>query len=87
LCPAAQTTLRGFKIIIESKFNNNHLKFNCDFKIHMAFEMITQKKKKKKVVSFACNLLFNYEFLKKKKKAQENDTKQISKTTKNKNKN
>jgi hypothetical protein len=49
LCPAAQTTLRGFKIIIESKFN--------------------------------------YEFVKKKKKAQENDTKQISKTTKNKNKN
>jgi hypothetical protein len=49
LCPAAQTTLRGFKIIIESKFNNNHLKFNCDFKIHMAFEMITQKKKKKKI--------------------------------------
>jgi hypothetical protein len=37
-----------FKIIIESKSNNDSIKFNNNFKIQLTFEITKKKKKKKK---------------------------------------
>jgi hypothetical protein len=35
----------AFKITIESKFNNDHIKFNGNFKSHMTFWKTKKKKK------------------------------------------